>query len=170
MMLLLAGGGILSFNGGFAIWVLITMVIFLLIMGKYAVPVIMDALNEREGRIKDSLESAEKALARAEKISRDNEKALREAEQKAQKIRKEAIEEAEMLRAERIEKSKEEAEHMIANAKQSIEQEKKRALTELRDEVAQLAVQSASRIIDTELDTQKNNKLVDSFIKDISKN
>jgi len=169
-MLLLAGGGILSFNGGFAIWVLITMVIFLLIMGKYAVPVIMDALNEREGRIKDSLESAEKALARAEKISRDNEKALREAEQKAQKIRKEAIEEAEMLRAERIEKSKEEAEHMITNAKQSIEQEKKRALTELRDEVAQLAVQSASRIIDTELDTQKNNKLVDSFIKDISKN
>src|SRR5699024_1021757 len=170
MMLLLAGGGILSFNGGFAIWVLITMVIFLLVMSKYAVPVIMDALNEREGRIKDSLESAEKALARAEKISRDNEKALREAEQKAQKIRKEAIEEAEMLRAERIEKSKEEAEHMIANAKQSIEQEKKRALTELRDEVAHLAVQSASRIIDTELDTQKNNKLVDSFIKDISKN
>jgi len=169
-MLLLASGGILSFDGGFAIWVLITMIIFLWVMNKYVVPPISESLNEREGRIKDSLESAEKALERAEKISEDNEKALREAEVKAQKIRKEAIEEAEELREERIEKSKEEANQMIAHAKQAIEQEKKRALNELRDEVADLAVQSASRIIDAELDTQKNHKLVDSYIKEISKN
>lgn len=169
-MLLLASGGILSFDGGFAIWVLITMIIFLWVMNKYVVPPISESLNEREGRIKDSLESAEKALERAEKISEDNEKALREAEVKAQEIRKEAIEEAEELREERIEKSKEEANQMIAHAKQAIEQEKKRALNELRDEVADLAVQSASRIIDAELDTQKNHKLVDSYIKEISKN
>ncbi|GAA5520448.1 ATP synthase subunit b, sodium ion specific [Fodinibius salicampi] len=170
MLLLAGGGGILSFNGGFAIWVLISMIIFLWIMGKYAVPLIMDALQEREERIKDSLESAEKALNRAEQISKDNEKALREAEKKAQEIRKEAIQEAEMLRAERIEKSKKEAEEMIAQAKKTIEQEKERALMELRDEVVHLAVQSASKIIDAELDEKKNSKLVESFIKDISKN
>lgn len=170
MLLLLQGGGILSFNSGFAIWVLITMVIFLAVMGKYAVPLIMDALREREDRIKDSLESAEKALSRAEEISRDNEKALRKAEKKAQQIRKEAIDDAEMLRAERIEKSKKEAEKIITEARVTIEQEKKRALTELRDEVARLAVESASKIIDSELDEQKNDRLVDSFIKDISIN
>lgn len=170
MLLLAGGGGLLSFNGGFAIWVLITMIVFLWVMGKYAVPLIMDALQEREERIKDSLESAEKALNRAEQISKDNEKALREAEKKAQEIRKEAIQEAEMLRAERIEKSKKEAEEMITQAKETIEQEKKRALMELRDEVVHLAVQSASKIIDAELDEKKNSKLVDSFIKDISKN
>jgi len=80
------------------------------------------------------------------------------------------IEEAEMLRAERIEKSKKEADQMIEQARETIEQEKKRALMELRDEVAKLAVQSASKIIDSELDEQKNSKLVDDFIKDISKN
>lgn len=172
MMLLLAqgGGGILSFSGGFAIWVLITMVLFLLVMGKYAVPLIMDALNEREKRIKDSLESAEKALSRAEQISKDNEKALREAEKKAQQIRKDAIKEAEMLRAERIEKSKEEADQILEDARMTIEQEKKRALIELRDEVAKLAVKSASLIIESELDEKKNSKLVDNFIQDISKN
>lgn len=164
------GGGILSFNGGFAIWVLISLVIFLFVMGKYAVPLIMDALEEREERIKDSLESAEKALSRAEQISKDNEKALREAEQKAQKIRKDAIKEAEMLRAERIEKSKEEADQMLTQARETIEQEKKRALIELRDEVARLAVKSASLIIESELDEKKNSKLVDNFIQDISKN
>lgn len=171
MMLFLAGGGgILSFNSGFAIWVAISLVIFLAVMGKYAVPLIMGALEERETRIKESLESAEQALQRAEEISKDNEKALREADKKAQQIRKEAIEEAEMLRAERIEKSKKEAEQIIEQARETIEQEKKRAMMELRDEVAHLAVQSASKIIDSELDEQKNNKLVESFIKDISKN
>lgn len=171
MVLLAAGGGgILSFSGGFAIWVLITMVIFLAVMGKYAVPLIMDALNERESRIKESLESAEKALERAEKISKDNEKTLREAGLKAQKIRKEAIEEAEMLRSERIEKAKEEAAGILEQARETIEQEKKRALFELRDEVARLAVKSASIILETELNEERNNKLVDNYIEDISKN
>lgn len=164
------GGGILSFNSGFAIWVLITMVIFLFAMGKYAVPYIMEALNEREDRIKESLESAEKALERAEQISKDNEKALREAEQKAQKIRKEAIDEAEMLRSQRIEKAKEEAEEILEQARETIEQEKKRALLELRDEVARLAVKSASIILESELDEEKNSKLVDDYIKNISRN
>lgn len=170
MLLLAGGGGILSFSGGFAIWVMITLIIFLAVMGKYAVPLIMDALQERETRIKESLDSAEQALNRAEQISKDNEKALREAEQQAQKIRKEAIEEAEVLRAERIEKSKNEAEQMLTQARETIEQEKERAMMELRDEVARLAVQSASKIIDSELDEQKNSKLVDSFIQDIVKN
>lgn len=164
------GGGILNFNSGFAIWVAITLIIFLVVMAKYAVPLIMDALSEREDRIKESLESAEKALARAEQISKDNEKALREAEVKAQQIRKEAIEEAEMLRAERIEKSKKEADEILEQAKATIEQEKKRALLELRDEVARLAVQSASIILEEELDEKKNQKLVNNYIEDISKN
>ncbi len=175
-LLMIAAGGseggsaILNFSSGFAIWVAITLIIFLVVMAKYAVPLIMDALSERESRIKESLESAEKALERAEKISQDNKKALREAEHKAQKIRKEAIEEAEMLRSERIEKAKEEASRILEQARETIEQEKKRAMLELRDEVARLAVQSASKILESELDEEKNTKLVNNYIEDISRN
>jgi len=169
-MYFLAGGGILSFSSGFAIWVAISMVVFLLIMYKYAVPPIMRALDEREKRIKESLESAEKALEKAEKISKDNEKTIKEAEIKAQKIRKEAIADAELLRAERIDKAKDEASKILENAKKSIEQEKKRALSELRKEVAELAIESASIILDTELDKEKNKKLVDKFISELPRN
>ncbi len=168
--LLAGGGGLLSFNTGFALWILISMIIFLLVMMKYAVPPIMKSLNEREAKIKDSLESAEKALARAEEISKDNEKALREAEATAQRIRKEALEEAELLRTERISKAKDEATQIIEQAKNTIEQEKKQALSELREEVARLAIQSASMILDEELDEKKNSKLVDKFITDLSNN
>lgn len=170
MFFIAAGGGILSFNTGFAIWVLISMLVFLFVMGKYAVPPILQALNDREQRIKDSLESAEKAIAKAERISEDNKKALKEAEVKAQKIRKEAIEEAEMLRADRIEKAKKDADKLLEDARETIEQEKKQALSELRNEVAELAVKSASMIIGKELDQDKNKKLVDKFIGDLSKN
>ena len=169
MYFMAGGGGILSFETGFAIWVLISMVIFLFIMGKYAVPPIVKALNERENRIKESLESAEKALAKAEQISEDNKKALREAEIQAQKVRKQALEDAELLRTERIEKAKQDAAKIIEDARSTIEQEKKRALVELRNEVADLAVQAASRIIEAELDQEKNKKLVESFINDLSK-
>jgi len=170
LMLLAGGGGILSFNPGFAIWVAITLILFIWLMNKYAVPPIMNALEEREKKIKDSLETAEKALAKAEKISEENKKALREAEAQAQQLMKEAKEEAELIRAERIAKAKKEAEQLIENARNSIEQEKKQALVDLRNEVAKLAIESASRIIDSELDEAKNSKLVENFIDDISKN
>lgn len=166
---LAGGGGLLSFNTGFAIWVLISTVIFLVLMQKYLVPPIMKALDERENRIKDSLESAEKALAKAEKISRDNDKALKEAEIKAQKIRKEALNDAEVLRAEKIEKAKQDAAKLLEDARTAIEQEKQRAMVDLRNEVAELAVEAASIIIDAELDQNKNKKLVESYINDFSK-
>ncbi len=170
MYFMVEGGGILSFETGFAIWVLISMIIFLWGMGKYAVPHIVKALDDREKRIKESLESAEQALAKAEKISQDNDKALREAEVKAQQIRKDAIEEAELLRAERIEKAKKDASKVLEDAKNAIEQEKQRALIELRNEVAELAVKAASIIIDAELDKEKNKKLVEKYISNLSRN
>lgn len=170
LLLLQGGDSLLSFNPGFALWILLSMVVFIGIMMKYAVPPIMNALTDREAKIKDSLESAQKALARAEQVTKDNDKALREAEAKAQQIRKEALEQAELIRSERINKSKEEAAQLIEQARASIEQEKKQALLELRSEVAKLAVQSASIIIDSELDKEKNKKLVDNFLSDLSKN
>jgi F-type H+-transporting ATPase subunit b len=133
-------------------------------------PPIMEALEGRETKIRESLEAAEVALAKAEAISKDNEKALRESESKAHQIRKEAMEDAERIRNERVAKAKDEAEQIIEHAKADIEQEKQSALEALRKEVANLAIQSASMIIDAELDAEKNQKLVDNYINDLTKN
>jgi F-type H+-transporting ATPase subunit b len=170
MLYLLASGGLLSFNTGFAIWIAISLVVFLLIMMKFAMPPIMQALEGRETKIRESLEAAEVALAKAEAISKDNEKALREAESKAHQIRKEAMDDAERIRNERVAKAKDEAEQIIEQAKADIEQEKQSALVTLRKEVANLAIQSATMILDAELDAEKNQKLVDNYINDLTKN
>ncbi len=161
---------LLDVDFGLFAWILITFLLFMFILAKFAWKPILNALKERESSIKDSLESAEIAMEQAKKISADNEKAMKEAEQKAQEIRKQAVEEAEAIRQERIEKSRKEAEAMLEQARETIEQEKQKALVELRKEVADLAVQAASKIIESELDDKKNKKLVDEYIQDISKN
>lgn len=170
LVVFLAGGNLLKFQSGFAIWVAISLVLFLFVMYKYAVPPIMNALEERESGIRDSLEAAEKALAKAEQVGRENEAILREAELKAQQIRKEAVQEAEAIRSERVEKAKAEAAKLLEDAREAIEQEKKRAMSDLRREVSQLAIEASGRILRENMDTERNKKIVTDFIGDLSEN
>lgn len=163
-------GSIVDVNPGVVFWTVVTFIVLLLVLKKFAWKPLLGALEERENSIKDSLEAAERAMQKAKKVTQENEAALREAELMAQQVRREAIEEAELIRAERIEKAKDEADQLLEHARNTIEQEKKRALLELRDEVAKLAIQAASAIIDTELDAEKNKKLIDKFIKELPNN
>lgn len=170
MFIILAKGGLLDVDPGLFFWILVTFLLFVFLLSKLAWKPILDALQQRESSIKESIESAETALKKAEQISKDNEKAIREAEAFAQNVRKEAYNEAEAIRADRIEKTKDEAAKLLEQARASIEAEKKKALEDLRNEVADLALKAAGMIIDAELDATKNKKLVDNFINDVSRN
>ncbi len=170
MNIILAKGGLLDVDPGLFVWILITFLIFVFIFAKLAWKPILNALEQREESIKDSIQAAEKALKKADEITRDNEKALKEAEATAQRIRLEAMNDAEAIRADKIEKAKDEAAKLLDQARAAIEAEKKKALQELRNEVADLALQSARMILDTELDASKNKKLVDNFINEVSNN
>lgn len=160
--------GLLDVDFGLFFWVLITFLLFLFILTKFAWRPILNALGDREKAIKESLEAAQKAKEEALRISRDNENAMKEVEAMSQKLRKEAIEEAEALRADRTEKSRAEAEKLLAQARTTIEQEKKKALLELRAEVSKMAIEAASRILDDELDEDRNKKIVDRYIKELT--
>lgn len=162
--------GLLDVDPGLFVWILITFTLFILAFSKFAWKPILGALQQREQSIKESIEAAEVAIKKAEQIFKDNEVALREAEAAAQRIRKEAVEEAEVLRLDRVEKTKEETSRMLDQARATIQAEQKKALEDLRNEVADLAIKSARLILDAEIDETKNRKLVDNFIKDISKN
>ena len=161
---------LINADPGLFIWVAVVFTMFLFVLNRFAWKPLLAMLQEREQNIRESLEAAEKAMIRAEQIGKANEEALREAEMVAQRLRREAVEEAERIRADRIEKAKLEADELLEKARLTIEQEKKRALDQLRNEVAELAIQSASIILDNELDASKNKKLVDTYINNLSKN
>lgn len=161
---------LVNVDPGLFIWTAVIFFSFLLILAKFVWKPLLGSLQQREQSIRASLDAAETAMKKAEQVSKANEDALRQAELVAHGIRKDAMDEAEKIRTERIEKAKAEAAALVDAAKTAIDQEKKRAIEELRNEVADLAILSAKKILSAELDEKKNRALVDGFIKDLSGN
>lgn len=166
----LLAANLLSPNVGLIIWIAITFGLLLILLRKFAWGPITSALDERENRIQDSMDQAERALAEAKKVQADNTKARREAEADAQRLLREAREEAERLRGEEVGKTREKIQEMQENAQAEIEREKQSALADLRKEVADLAIQAAEKILSENLDDNRQRKLVDDFIDDLPRN
>lgn len=155
---------------GLFFFTLVVFVLVALLLRKYAWGPIMEALATREERIDESINRAERALAEAKQISEDNERARREAEVEAQRVTREAREAADALRSEEIEKTREQIRQMQEAARSEIEREKEGALNELRAEVANLAIQAAEKLLSENLDAEKNRKIVNDFLDDLSSN
>ena len=168
-MILLAGS-LLSPNPGLIFWTAITFVIVLLILKKIAWGPILNALAEREKGIQSSIDRAHQAKDESEAILRKNKELLAKADAESDRIIREGKDFAEKLRSDISQKAQAEAQKMIASAKEEIEQEKRRALDVLRNEVADLAVKGAEKIIKTTLDADIQKRIVDSMIQDLSTN
>jgi len=165
---ILLQANLLSPNPGLIFWTAVTFVIVLLILKKIAWGPIITALEEREKGIQSSIDRAHQAKDESEAILRKNKELLSKADAEADKIIREGKEYAEKLRADITGKAQEESKKMIAAALSSIEQEKHRALDVLRNEVADLAVMGAEKIIKTVLDADMQKKIVNSMIQDLS--
>jgi F-type H+-transporting ATPase subunit b len=165
-----SSGGLLDVNPGLIFWVTITFVLLLLLLKKMAWGPILDSLNERENFIKDSLNKAEQARIEAEKLLEENKANLDKAESEAQKIIEQGREYSEKLKAQMLEESKAEARKMINEAKAEIERKNQEAFNNLKDQVAGIAIDAAERIIRTNLDKEKQTKLINEFLEDLNKN
>jgi F-type H+-transporting ATPase subunit b len=167
---ILAQSSLLSPHVGLLFWTLVIFGLLLLILRRFAWGPMVGALDEREKTIEESINRAEAALAEARRMQADNEAARREAERQAQAILRAASEEADRRRAEEFEKTKAEAAKFREQARAEIEREKQQALTELRTEVADLAIGAAEKILSENLDDDRQRKLVDRFITDLPQN
>src|SRR5690606_27807650 len=103
-------------------------------------------------------------------IQAENEKARRAAAQEAQRVSRKAREAADPARNEELEKTRGQIRHMEEMAQGEMERGQQGARDELRDEVAKLAIQTAEKILSENLDADRQRKLVDRFIGQLSKN
>lgn len=149
---------------GLIIWTIITFLVVLFVLKKFAWPHLLTALDEREKRISDAIATAEQARQEAEEVLREHRQKLAAADEEARKIVAEAREAGANVRQTVVSQAREEAERMLDQARTSIESEKRAAIAELRRETANLAVQAAGALIDANLDDEKNRGLVDDFI------
>ena len=164
------GGGLLSVNVGLAFWTTLTFIILVLLLTKFAWKPILNALKQREDVIKESLEQAEKAKDEAKKILAENQNNLAQAEEESRKIIEQSRVYAENLKEQMMKDSKEQAKKIIEEATAEIDRKKNAAFDELKNQIAEISVQAAEKILRENLDAEKNKKIVDKYISDISKN
>jgi len=152
---------------GTIIWTIVTFLVVLVVLRATVWKPLLAALDEREKRISDALESAEAARAEAQSALNEHQEKLNLAEAEAREIVQQSREAAEKVHQEILEKARGEAQHTLDQARASIELEKQAALNQLRREVADMALQAASALVDANLDDDKNRKLVDEVIAGI---
>ncbi len=161
---------LLRVDPGLAFWTVLTFGLVLFLLSRFAWPTISKALEARETTIQESMDRAEKALEEARKIQADNEVARRNAEQQAQTILREAREAAEQVRATEKDKLQAEITRMRVAATAEIEREKQGAIEALRAEVTDLAIVAAGKILQENLDNERQRNLVGKFIDELPKN
>jgi len=153
---------------GTLFWSALIFLLFFLILTKFAWKPILTAVKARDEVIKGSLESAAKAREDMLKIQSDNEAILRKAREERENILKEAREVRDRLISEAKGKASEEAEKLIEKARTGIENEKLIAMSEIREQVATLSVDIASKLLGAKLkQSGEQAKLIDSYLKEI---
>jgi F-type H+-transporting ATPase subunit b len=154
---------------GTVFWTTLIFGLFFLVLRKFAWKPILNAVKAREEIIKGSLEAAESARNEMKRLHSDNEIILKKAREEREAILREAREARDKLIGEAKGKATIEAEKLIEKARQGIEREKERAIAEIRDQVATLSVDIASKILGEKLkESDQQQKLIDSYLDELN--
>jgi len=164
------GGGsqIPPTDWGLQIWTLVAFLL-LLALGKFVFKPIAEALDRRGETIRKSIEEAEKQRTEAKQLMESYQKQIAEARTEANKLTEEARVLGEKVRKEVVDKANTEASAVVQRAQEEIERQKEKGVQELKDTVANLSVQIASRVLEKEVDEATNRQLVENLIKDLGK-
>lgn len=159
----------LDLDPGMMAWTWITFAIVFFILYKLALKPIIAAIEQREKSVKDDLESAQKQRDEAAELLERHQKLIATAESEAQKIIRENQELAQKTRQQMLDETRGEAAKMVEKAKQEIEQQKESAIASLKQEVADLAIGAAEKVLTRSLDADMHKKLVDEYISSMPK-
>lgn len=149
-----------------AVNVVAFLVLFVL-LAKFAFPPITKVLDERANKIRESLEKAEGTRVEAERLLDEYKVQMAEARAEATKIIEQGRKVAESMKAEIVAKAKEEAEAEKAKAIEAIQAEKTAALGELQQQVADLSVAVAGKIIGSSLSRSDHEALIDKYLTEV---
>ena len=158
-----------EFSIGLFFWQTIIFIFLILLLKKYAWKPILDAVNEREQGIKNALLSAEKAREEMASLQSDNEETLKKARLERDGLLKEAREIKQKLIDDAKNEANFEAKKIIIQAQETIESEKNAAIIDLKNQVADLSVEIAEKVLKEKLSDDKSQmNLVKELVKDVT--
>ncbi len=158
-----------DFSFGLFFWQLAILIVLIFLLKKFAWKPILDSLNSREEGIKNALDSAEKARKEMQNLNADNEKLLQEARLQRDSLLKEARELKEKIVTEAALEAQEKADKIVAQAQVTIQNEKNAALADIKNQVAELSIQIAEKVIRKELSSSEQQyRLVEEMLEDVT--
>jgi F-type H+-transporting ATPase subunit b len=155
---------LLAPNAGLMFWTLLIFLVLLVILAKFAFKPLTAAVEAREAALEKAIKDAQADREAAAKHLAEQTKALDAARAEAQRVIAEGRTTGEKLRNEMLEQTKHQQHELLERARIEIDNERKRAIADLRREAVELAIAGASKVIERNLDDQANRKLVESFL------
>ena len=153
---------------GLLFWMCLSFGIVVFLLSKYAWKPILGAVKTREQSIADALNEAKKMRDDMAKMSANNEEIMRQARAERDTLLKEARDIRDKEISEAKAKAKAEADALLGRAREDIRNEKNAAIVELRNQVAELSVQVAERILKEKLgDAAAQKALVDKVMAEV---
>ena len=143
---------------------LIAFIVFIWLLWRFALGPIVRVLDQRQERVRDSMEAAQRMQAELQATAARNEEVLAEARRDAQGIIAGAREASDATIARAREAAAAQSEEYLARAEATLRQETEQARQQLRQEVADLAVLAASRIVRKELDPAAQARLIEQTL------
>lgn len=152
---------------GLMIWTLLAFGVAMLVLRKYAWPPISKMLDERQTLINDSITSAERTRDEADKLLADYRQRLNEAREQADEIVARARKAAEATKAEAAAEGQSKREDLVDAARRDIEAETRKALDDIRKEVAELTVLATERVTRKSLTAADQKQLVEDALREV---
>lgn len=152
---------------GLFIWTILTFLVLLFVLAKFAWKPLLSMLEAREEKIRKALDDADQAQVRLEQISKESEAIIAQARIDAQKIAQDGKAAAERLKEDILNKAREKSGSILEDAQKQIEAEKNRAIGEIKAEAVDISIQIASKLIEKNLSSEDNRKMIEDALKQI---
>jgi F-type H+-transporting ATPase subunit b len=161
------GNFLVSPNVGLMIWTLIAFGIALFLLQRLAFPRIGEALDKRRRAIEESIDAAERTRIEADALLEEYRARLREAREQADDIVSRARKAADRVQEEQLAQAKESREELMERTRRDIEAETRRALEEIRGEVANLTVIATEKLTRKSLDDADHRRLIEEALNEV---
>ena len=158
---------LVQLDPGLFVWTILTFLLLLTVLAKFAWKPLLKILKDREELIRSSLEDAEKAKEKLERLNAEGEAIINQARSEAQSILSEGKTAAAKLKDETLDVAKEQAKKIASEAEKQINIEKEKAIAEIKSEVVNLSMSIAEKLINKNISPEDNKALIDESLSNI---
>ena len=160
---------LVQLDPGLFIWTILTFLILLGVLAKFAWNPLLKMLKDREDLIRSSLEDAEKAQTELANLNAEREEIINKARSEAQSILSEGKVAASKLKDETLKAAKDQAKSILTDAEKQIRIEKHKAIEEIKSEVVDLSLSVATKLIKKNISREDNQTLIDESLENVTK-